>query len=74
MNSYLTTACNTDSKIVFFWTTSLNNHFFKLCDNDLTKNELLISLKGMQNNKIPGNDGLTEEFYETFWDEIKYFF
>ena len=72
MNSYLTTACNTDSKIVFFfWTTSLNNNFFNLCDNDLTKNELFISLKGMQSNKIPGNDGLTEEFYETFWDEIK---
>ena len=25
----------------------------------------------MQNNKSPGNDGLTKEFYEGFWDEIK---
>ena len=25
----------------------------------------------MQNNKTPGNDGLTKEFYETFWNEIK---
>ena len=24
----------------------------------------------MQNNKSPGNDGLTKEFYEGFWDEI----
>ena len=25
----------------------------------------------MQNNKSPGSDGLTKEFYEGFWDEIK---
>ena len=25
----------------------------------------------MQNNRSPGNDGLTKEFYETFWNEIK---
>ena len=28
-------------------------------------------MKNMQNNKSPGNDGLTKEFYEGFWDEIK---
>ena len=25
----------------------------------------------MQDNKSPGNDGLTKQFYEGFWDEIK---
>ena len=25
----------------------------------------------MQTNKSPGNNGLTKEFYEGFWDEIK---
>ena len=25
----------------------------------------------MTNNKTPGNDGLTKEFFETFWDEVK---
>ena len=25
----------------------------------------------MQNNESPGNDGLTREFYETFWEEIE---
>ena len=25
----------------------------------------------MPNNKSPGNDGLTKEIYETFWEEIK---
>ena len=25
----------------------------------------------MPKNKLPGNDGLTKEFYETFWNELK---
>ena len=28
----------------------------------------------MKNNKSPGKDGLTKEFYEDFWDEIKELF
>ena len=31
-------------------------------------------LLGMENNKSPGNDGLTKEFYVFFWDEIKELF
>ena len=51
-----------------------NNDFFNLCKNDFTADKLLIFLNCMQNNKTPGNDELTKEFYETFWDEIKYVF
>ena len=29
------------------------------------------ALKRMPNNKSPRNDGLTNQFYETFWKEIK---
>ena len=29
------------------------------------------SLKSMENNKSPGNDGLSKEFYECFWNEIE---
>ena len=28
----------------------------------------------MQNDKSPGNDSLTKEFYETFWNELKKIF
>ena len=28
----------------------------------------------MQNDKSPGNDGLTKEFHETFWDDLKEIF
>ena len=70
--------CNTNSKIVSFlgniFLSPIKIDFFSLYENNLTKDELLISLKSMQNNKTPGNDGLTKGFYETFWNEIKYVF
>ena len=25
----------------------------------------------MENDKTPGNDGLSKEFYEVFWDDVK---
>ena len=28
----------------------------------------------MRNNKSPGNNDLTKEFYETFWNELKEIF
>ena len=28
-------------------------------------------MKRILNNKSPGNDRLTKEFYETFWNELK---
>ena len=57
------TICNTNSKVVSFLDnislSVINNDFFNLCENDLTEDELLISLKSIQNNKTPSNDGLT---------------
>ena len=70
------TICNTNSKIVSFLDNIslpvISRDFFNLCENDLTEDELFIFLKSMQNNKTPGNYGLTKEFYETFWNEIKH--
>ena len=33
------------------------------CDDELSKKELYIFLLSMENNKSPGNDGLTKEFF-----------
>ena len=43
----------------------------KLCGEE---KDLDDSLKSMKNDKSPGNDGLTKEFYETFWNELKEIF
>ena len=42
-----------------------------LCDVELTEKDLYVSMKSMKNDKSSGNDGLTKEFYVTFWDDIK---
>ena len=41
------------------------------CEGVITEKELFEALKSMQNNKSPGNDGLSKEFYESFWEELK---
>ena len=43
----------------------------KDCEFILSEKDLLLVLKSMPNNKSPGNDGLTKEFYEVFWDDLK---
>ena len=45
-----------------------------LCERELTKSDFLEALLSMQNNKTPGNDGLSKEFYVYFWNEIKEYF
>ena len=37
----------------------------------ISKTELFDSMKSMRNNKIPGNDRLTKEFFENILDELK---
>lgn len=37
------------------------------CEGKLTISECFEVLKTLENNKTPGNDGLTAEFYKVFW-------
>ena len=50
---------------------SLNNDQINLCEKDLSETDLYNAMKNIKNNKSSGNDGLTKEFYEGFWDKIK---
>ena len=45
----------------------------KLCEENLAGKDLSDSLKNMKNDKSPGNNGSTKEFYETFWNKWKRF-
>jgi hypothetical protein len=40
------------------------------CEGPVTKDELTKAMKRMNLNKSPGPDGLTTEFYQTFWAEL----
>ena len=40
------------------------------CEEEITLAECTKALSMMQNNKSPGSDGLTTEFYRAFWDII----
>ena len=52
----------------------LSENKAKFSEEDLTRKDLCNSLKIMQNDRSPGNDGLTKKFYETFWNELKEIF
>ena len=41
------------------------------CESDLSEAELLKTLKSFKKNKSPGLDGLSAEFYLSFWDSLK---
>ena len=43
----------------------------KVCDEEISEQEVILAMKNFSNNKSPGNDGLTKVFYETFWEELK---
>ena len=47
----------------------LSEYKAKICEEDLSEGDLINSPKSMKNDKFPGSNGLTKEFYETFWNE-----
>ena len=47
---------------------TLSNNSMMICEGLLTCAECFEALKKFPNGKTPGNDGLTAEFYKTFWN------
>ena len=41
------------------------------CDQAISLEECHIALSNMANNKTPGSDGYTVEFFVFFWEEVK---
>ena len=50
--------------------TGLSHDDSSLCDGELTLHECSIALSMLQNDKAPGTDGLTTNFYKHFWHLI----
>ena len=64
--------CENDYKDFETDVPNLNDNHRTLCDQDITEYELGKSLAQLANNKTPGSDGLSVEFYKFFWPDIKH--
>ena len=53
---------------------SLTSKSVDICESKITEKDLVTALKSMPNGKSPGYDGLTKEFYEHFWNDLKFYF
>ena len=67
---------NTSKDAIFSFLENINlptltNEQALECEGIISETELLKALKSIKNDKSPGNDGITKEFYEFFWDAIK---
>ena len=65
---------NTFNNFVDFEVEKINDVQRNSCEGKLTEIECATALKQIQNNKSPGSDGLTAEFYKIFWNEIKHYY
>ena len=48
----------------------ISNKHFNLCEAEISLDEIIKSANSEANNKPPGNDGLTAEFYKYFSNEL----
>ena len=67
---------NTSKGTIFSFLENLNlltltNEQDLECEGIISETELLKALKSIKNDESPGNDEITKEFYEFFWDDIK---
>ena len=44
------------------------------CEGCISEHVCLLALKEKKNNKSPGSDGISTEFYKIFWNDIKLYY
>ena len=52
---------------------TLNDNMKESIEGNILYDEVLSSLKKMSNNKSPGYDGFTVEFFKFFWNDLAHF-
>ncbi len=52
----------------------ITTDFRNVCDKELNIQEVIDCINSLKENKSPGNDGLTGEFYKTFCDYLHLFY
>jgi exonuclease III len=70
---YTAKQSNNETEIAYFMRGTvpmLSENLKMSCEGKVTVEECHKNLKQFKNNKSPGNDGLTAEFYKTFWPTI----
>ena len=55
--------------ILYFNTPKLDKQLASGLEKDITEAEVLTVVKQMKNNKFPGSDGYTAEFYNFFFEK-----
>ena len=50
---------------------TISDENYTISEAEITEDNILVTLKSIPNSKIPRNDDLSKEFYETFWEDIK---
>ena len=50
---------------------SLDEKDRQLCDKIISKQDLKQVVQNLKKNKAPGLDGLSNEFYQTFWEQLE---
>ena len=74
-NLYKRTSTKTENKCLQYLkdisAPKLHENDKQSCESEITKNECWDALRSMGNNKPPGNDGLTKEFYLAVFAELQ---
>ena len=72
-NLYSAKKCknNTSSYETFQNIPKLNESDRSMCDGKVTIEECKNVVLSLKNNRSPGNDGLINEFYKIFWNDLK---
>ena len=55
----------------FTHTQKLSEKERKVSENQITLEEIFFAVEKLKDNKAPGVDGLTPEFYKMFWDKLE---